>query len=89
MDKLAKIKQLEKALKIKVDNEEKISADFDSIIEMFDKIKQVDVDNYSSTLERKKIHINELRKDEPIDSTFRDDLKGKYIEVPAVSKKDN
>lgn len=89
MDKLAKIKQLEKALKIKVDNEEKISADFDSIIEMFDKIKQVDVDNYSSTLERKKIHINELRKDEPIDSTFRDDLKEKYIEVPAVSKKDN
>ena len=87
MDKAKKIKQLENALKIKVEDESKIEQDFGSILEMFDKIKDVDTEGHSSTLDKKKITIDDLRKDEAVDSKFRNDLCGKYIEVPSVSKK--
>lgn len=82
-----KIKDLEKALKVRIEDENEMKNNFESILKMFDELKNIDVDKYSSSLKRKNIHISDLRKDQVSESEFRKDLQGKYMEVPSVSKK--
>jgi Asp-tRNA(Asn)/Glu-tRNA(Gln) amidotransferase C subunit len=82
-----KIKNLEKALKIKVEDEQEMSKNFESIINMFDELKNIDVEKYNSSLKRKRIRISDLRKDESSDGNFLKDLHGNYIQVPSVIQK--
>ena len=86
-DKSQKIKDLLKLLKLEVENEADLEKDFDSILQMFDQLSKVKNLSENSTLLKKKIKITDLREDEVIKQDFRNDLNGKYIKVPAVSKK--
>lgn len=85
-DKSQKIKDLLELLKIQVDDESNLEKDFDSILEMFDQLSKVET-NESSTLLKKKIKISDLRKDIVKQEEFKKELKGKYMKVPSVSKK--
>ncbi len=87
MSKEAKIKQILEAVKIDVEDISEFEKDIDSVLQMFNEIKDVDVENIPVDLIRKKIHISDLRDDIPRDAGFRKEMRGKYYKVPNVSKK--
>lgn len=86
-DKEKKLKDLLKAIKLDVKDIAVFEKDIDSILSMFDQLNTIEVERESAELVKKRIKLNELRDDEPKDWNFRPELRGKYFEVPSVSKK--
>lgn len=83
-----KIENLLNLLKIKVENPEIFEKDFDSILKMFDEIKDINVDGIEAKLSKKKVKLDDLRVDEQKDFPgFENKIKGTYFKVPSVSKK--
>lgn len=82
MSKRENIKNILDSIKIEVDNIEDFEKDVDSILQMFDEIKKVDVEGIDASLNRKKITLDDLREDEPFDWKFREEMRGKYFVVP-------
>lgn len=80
------IENLLNMLKIEVESRDNLYKSIDLILQMFDRISKLDIKNKGSII-RKKITINDLRKDEVIKQDFRKDLHGKYLKVPSVLKK--
>jgi len=87
MEKTQKIKQILNSVKLEVDDIEKFGKDVDMILDMFNEIKDVDVEGVSSNLNKKKITLEDLRPDEVKSWNFRPEMSGKYFKVPSVSKK--
>lgn len=85
-DKKQQIENLLNLLKIDIDSHEEMYKDFDSIIEMFNQLEKVHIEG-NAEFNRRSITISELRDDKQIFEDFRQDLRGKYIKVPSVSKK--
>lgn len=86
-EKKEKLEKLMNALKIQVSDKEAMEKDFDSILSMFDDLQKISIEG-DSKMYKKQIKLEDLREDNPKDSEFRKDLKGKYLKVPSVSKKD-
>jgi aspartyl/glutamyl-tRNA(Asn/Gln) amidotransferase C subunit len=87
MDQKQKIKNILEAIKFDVTDINRFEKDIDSILGMFNEINEVDVSGVSSTLNRKKVRLSDLREDASKDWGFRKDVRGKYFNVPNVSKK--
>jgi aspartyl/glutamyl-tRNA(Asn/Gln) amidotransferase C subunit len=89
MEKKEKIQKLLQGIKLEVEDINSFEKDIDSILNMFDELKNVEVTDVSGDLNRKKISITDLRQDIPSETqSFRPEMKGKYFKVPTVSKKD-
>ena len=86
-EKAQKLEKLMHALKINVKDEKALEKDFDSILGMFDEIKNIEVKEVDAKLNKKKMKIEDLREDEAIEADFRPEMKGNYFKVLAVSKK--
>jgi aspartyl/glutamyl-tRNA(Asn/Gln) amidotransferase C subunit len=82
-----KIKNILEAIKFDVTDIDAFEQELGAILGMFNEIKEVDVEGISSTLNRKKISLTDLRVDESKDWGFKKELRGKYFKVPNVSKK--
>lgn len=82
-----KVEKILNSIKLSVDDITVFEKDIESILGMFDTIKAVEVNSTESSLQKKKISLNELRKDEPKDSNFKPEVRGTYYKVPNVSKK--
>lgn len=87
MEQKTKIKKILEANKFEINNIEQFEVELKNILNMFEQIKEVNVDGVSSTLDRKKIHLNDLRTDKSTDWGFKPEMRGKYFKVPNVSKK--
>jgi aspartyl/glutamyl-tRNA(Asn/Gln) amidotransferase C subunit len=87
MDQQKKIKNILNAIKFDVDSIEAFENELNPVLGMFNEIKEVNVEGVSSTLNRKKITLAELREDKAVDWNFRPEMRGKYFKVPNVSKK--
>ncbi len=81
------IKNILNSVKLDVDDISGFGNEIDAIITMFNNIKDVDVENISADLNKKKITLDELRIDEPKSWDFRKEMRGKYFKVPSVSRK--
>lgn len=82
-----KIKKLLSSIKLEVEDINKFEKDIDSILGMFNELNDIDVSEFDSNLNRKKIKISDLREDKEFNWEFKKDLRGKYLIVPSVSKK--
>jgi aspartyl/glutamyl-tRNA(Asn/Gln) amidotransferase C subunit len=87
MEQKSKIQNILKSIKFEVENIDVFEKDLDSVLGMFNEIKEVNVDGVSSTLNRKKITLLDLREDISKDWNFRPEMKGNYFKAPNVSKK--
>jgi aspartyl/glutamyl-tRNA(Asn/Gln) amidotransferase C subunit len=80
-----KITSLKHALKLEVYNEEKFKNDINKILDMFNQLSNIDLDQESnSQLIKRKITIKDLRTDTPKESILSRKFSGKYFKTPSV-----
>ncbi|MCX8034805.1 MAG: hypothetical protein N3A71_00755 [Candidatus Dojkabacteria bacterium] len=82
-----KLNQILNAVKIRVTDVKRYTADINNILNMFDKIKNFKLNQHNSDLDRKRVRLPKLREDRPISSKLFPQMKGTYIQVPRVIKK--
>lgn len=86
-DKKQKLQAILDAVKLKVENLTTFEKEVDTILEMFNAIKDINTENVSANLIKRKIKLEDLRADKAVNWNFRMEMRGKYFEVPNVSKK--
>ncbi len=82
-----KLEDLLRLLKLEVEDKSRIENDFASILQMFDHIKDVNIEA-NDILSKRTIYLDDLRPDEAIKFVgFEPKISGNYYKVPSVTKK--